>query len=225
VASNKVVNRSFFGVPSSGRPTPVDRAANAVFPLFLLRSFQRSPISGRPCPQFLRQLLPEPIALPPIPLLVKRTTKSGVSALDRWICAISAHFGIVRAPCSSSNDRSDAPSPDLKRSPPSKLPRAYTRVQKDLPVCKCTSRTPTRCHGVARSSTRRLHLPRTSTHPSTFWRVKFTLPRTLDLMVHEFHDSTCLLAHEMHMPHAAGKLLACAHTCQAFFQPHPLASA
>jgi hypothetical protein len=159
---------SFFGVPSGGHPTPADRAANAVFPLFLHRSFRRPPISDQPRCQFLLQLFPEPIVPPPRPLLAKRTTKSVVSASDRWICAISTHSGIAHAPRSSPNHRSDAPSPDPKRSLPSKLPRAYMGVQKDLPVCKRALRTPTRRHGVARSSTCRLHPSRASTRPSTF---------------------------------------------------------
>jgi hypothetical protein len=120
----KRYSRSFFGVPSSSHPTPADHVANAAFLLFLRRSFQWPPIFGRLRRQFLRQLLPKPIALPSKPLLAKRTTKSGVSALDRWICAISAHSGVANAPCSSPNDRSNAPSPDPKRSPQSKLPRA-----------------------------------------------------------------------------------------------------
>jgi hypothetical protein len=151
----KRYSRFFFGAPSGGRPFPADRAVNAVFPLFLWRSFRRPPISGQPRRQFLRQLLPEPIVLPPTPISAKRTTKSGVSAPDRWICVISAYSGVANALRSSPNDRSDAPSPDPKRSPPSKLPRAYTRLQKDLPVCQRASRAPTRRHGDPRASTRR----------------------------------------------------------------------
>jgi hypothetical protein len=154
----------FFGAPSGGRPFPADCAVNAVFPLFLWRSFRRPPISGQPRRQFLRQLLPEPIVLPPTPISATRTTKSGVSAPDRWICAISAYFGVAHALRSSPNDRSDAPSPDPKRSPPSKLPRAYTRLQKDLLVCQRASRAPTRRHGDPRASTCREVFPRAGTH-------------------------------------------------------------
>jgi hypothetical protein len=127
---------SFFGVPFDGRPTLANHTANTVFPLFLWRSFRRPPISGRSHRQFFRQLLPEPIAPPPRPLSAKRATKSGVLALDQWICAILAHSRVSHAPHSFPNERSDALSPDLKRSPTSKLSRAHTRVQKDLPVCR-----------------------------------------------------------------------------------------
>jgi hypothetical protein len=63
-------------------------------------------------------------------LLSKRQIRRSESrsASDRWICAISTYSGIVRALCSSPNDRSDAPSPDPKRSPLSKLPRASRRI-------------------------------------------------------------------------------------------------
>jgi hypothetical protein len=90
----KRYSRFFFGAPSGGRPFPADCAVNAVFPLFLWCSFRWPPISGQPRRQFLRQLLPEPIVLPPTPISAKRTTKSGVSAPDRWICAISAYSAL-----------------------------------------------------------------------------------------------------------------------------------
>jgi hypothetical protein len=134
--------------------------------------------------------LPEPIAPPSKTLLAKRTTKSDVSAPNWWICAISAHSGVARALRSSPNDRSDAPSPDLKRSPPSKLPRAYTCVQKDLLVCKLASRAVMVWHAPPRASS-----------------ISNMLPRALDLMAHEFHASMRSLAHEMHTPHSVARLL------------------
>jgi hypothetical protein len=202
-------SRSFFGIPSGGRPTLADRAANAVFPLFLRRSFRRPPIYGRPRRQFLRQLLLEPIAPPPIPLLAKITTKSGVSAPDRWICAISAHSGIAQT--LRVQIRRDHRRPSF---------HAPTRASRRIcQFCKRASRATTRRHGVARSSTRQLHLPRASTRPSTFWCVKFALPRALDLLAREFHASTRLLAREMHALHAAIRLLRVHYTRQAFFNP------
>jgi hypothetical protein len=72
----KRYSRSFSGAPSGGRPFPADRAVNAVFPLFLWRSFRRPPFSGRPrrqcgIPALPLALLPTAAHLrptaPPIP--------------------------------------------------------------------------------------------------------------------------------------------------------------
>jgi hypothetical protein len=213
----KRYSRFFFGASSSGRPFSADRTVNAVFPLFLWRSFRRPPISGQPRRQFLRQLLPEPIVLPPTPISAKRTTKIGVSAPDRWICAISAYSGVAHALRSSPNDRSDAPSPDPKRSPSSKLPRAYTRLQKDLPVCQRASRAAMVIHVLPRAGTvfpragtHRQHLPRAPTRFGTISR-GFRVPRAY----------WCVSCTRFLQPQA----LRVHHTCQAFFPGHALTSA
>jgi hypothetical protein len=146
---------------------------------------------------------------PPTPLSAKRTTKSDVSTPDRWICAISGYSIVACALRSSPNDRSDAPSPDPKRSPPSKLPRTYTRLQKDLPVCQRASRMLPRIAVVvihalpcARrifplAGTHQQHLPRAPTRSSTLWRVRYTGP--IKLWRVRLHAPTCLLAREMHV--------------------------
>jgi hypothetical protein len=172
----------------------------AVLPLLLWRSFRRPPFSGQPRRQFLRQLLPEPIVLPPTPISAKRTTKSGVSAPDRWICAISAYSGVAHALRFSPNDRSDAPSPDPKRSPPSKLPRAYMHLQKDLPVCQRASRAPTRRHGDPRAPTRFGTISSGFRVPHAYWCVSCT----------RFLQPQALRVH---------------HTRQAFFPGHALTGA
>jgi hypothetical protein len=61
----------------------------------------------------------------------------------------------------------------------SKLPRTYTRLQKDLPVCQHDSHTPTRRHSVTRASTRE-DLPRAGSAS---------------------HGLTTLLAREIHVPY------------------------
>jgi hypothetical protein len=110
-------SRSSFGAPSDGRPSPANRAANS---------------SGNFCPSLSRRHR-HPSRPKEPPTVVSKPP-------DRWICAISAYSGVARVLRSSPNDRSDAPSPDPKRSPPSKLPRAYTRHRKDLPFADALSR-------------------------------------------------------------------------------------
>jgi hypothetical protein len=197
--SIKQYSRSFFGVPSGGRPTLADRASNTIFQIFLQRSFQWPPISDRPRRQFLQQLLPEPIAPPPRPFSAKRTIKTGVSATNRWICAIFSPF--LRFMCTTL-----LPKRSIRRSESkSKETTASRRICQFANVSYALPRAAMVWHS-----------------PPRVGCISHVLPRALDLLVHEFHTSTRLLAREMHTLHAAIRLLLVYYTHRAFFQPHAL---
>jgi hypothetical protein len=167
---------SFSSAPSGDCPSSADRAISS---------------SGN--------FLPEPIAPPLTPLLAKRTTKSGVSAPYRWICAISAYSDVARALRSSPNDRSDAPSPDLKRSLPSKLPRAPRRICPFANALHALPHASVVIHTLPRAR-RSSHAPALSGSSShALWNL---LAREIHApyqsLANETHAPTRLLARELH---------------------------